>query len=132
MQQKEVSIFLFVDHRRWRAHDGRSGWALLLEALPSRYQSLERCHRGETKFENTEYETRVVLPKKQKQRFIFDRVFVVVDLSRTERKLDGLSLKENEPPQGVGVNPYPKILGIHNSGGSGSYDRTRINPTVTR
>ncbi|MED6137593.1 hypothetical protein PIB30_066371 [Stylosanthes scabra] len=26
------------------------------------------CHRGATKFENTEYSTRVVLPRKQKQR----------------------------------------------------------------
>ncbi|MED6114240.1 hypothetical protein PIB30_078491 [Stylosanthes scabra] len=28
----------------------------------------KKCHRGATKFENTEYWTRVVLPRKQKQR----------------------------------------------------------------
>ncbi|MED6176260.1 hypothetical protein PIB30_086383, partial [Stylosanthes scabra] len=30
------------------------------------------CHRDATKFENTEYWTRVVLPRKQKHRFAFD------------------------------------------------------------
>ncbi|MED6218083.1 hypothetical protein PIB30_023618 [Stylosanthes scabra] len=41
--------------------------------------------------------------------------------------LDGLSPKGNEPPQGGGVNLYLKILGIHNSGGPRSYNRTRVN-----
>ncbi|MED6173297.1 hypothetical protein PIB30_058037 [Stylosanthes scabra] len=44
----------------------------------------------------------------------------------TDPGLDGLSPKGNEPPQGGGVNPYPKILGIHNSGGPKSCNRTRM------
>ncbi|MED6109925.1 hypothetical protein PIB30_038101 [Stylosanthes scabra] len=35
----------------------------------------------------------------------------------TNPRLDGLSPKGNKPPQGGGVNPYPKILGILNNGG---------------
>ncbi|MED6124748.1 hypothetical protein PIB30_061875, partial [Stylosanthes scabra] len=45
----------------------------------------------------------------------------------TDPRLDGLSPKGNEPPQGGRVNSYPKILGIHNSGGPRSYNRTRVN-----
>ncbi|MED6147347.1 hypothetical protein PIB30_043327 [Stylosanthes scabra] len=99
--------------------DGCSGWALSLEALPSRYQSLERCHRGVTKFESTEYETQSARPWIE---------ILCVPMITTDPRLHGLSLKENELPQGGRVNPYPKILGIHNSGGSGSYDKTRVNP----
>ncbi|MED6199466.1 hypothetical protein PIB30_076186 [Stylosanthes scabra] len=33
---------------------------------------LKMCHSDATKFENTEYWTRVILPRKQKQRFVFD------------------------------------------------------------
>ncbi|MED6216618.1 hypothetical protein PIB30_009211 [Stylosanthes scabra] len=44
----------------------------------------------------------------------------------TDPRLDGLSPKGNEPPQGGGANPYPKILGIHNSGGPRFYNRTRV------
>ncbi|MED6218082.1 hypothetical protein PIB30_023617 [Stylosanthes scabra] len=36
----------------------------VVEDPPSRYQSLKRTHRGATKFENTNYGTPVVLPRK--------------------------------------------------------------------
>ncbi|MED6216826.1 hypothetical protein PIB30_011416 [Stylosanthes scabra] len=51
-----------------------------------------------------------------------------VPMTTTDPRLDGLSPKGNKPPKGGGVNPYPKIRGIHNNGGPKSYNRTRVNP----
>ncbi|MED6194541.1 hypothetical protein PIB30_029568 [Stylosanthes scabra] len=54
-------------------------------------------------------------------------VILCIPMVTTDPRLDGLSLKGNEPPQGGKVSLYPKVLGIHNSWGSASYDRTRAN-----
>ncbi|MED6211023.1 hypothetical protein PIB30_069687 [Stylosanthes scabra] len=45
--------------------------------------SLKRCHRGATKFENTEYWTQVVLHRKQKQRLDDPRLGHVPNVAQT-------------------------------------------------
>ncbi|MED6141153.1 hypothetical protein PIB30_100486 [Stylosanthes scabra] len=49
-------------------------------------------------------------------------LFSIDKISGTDPRLDGLSLKGNKPLQGGGVNPYPNVLGIHNSGGPRTHD----------
>ncbi|MED6126194.1 hypothetical protein PIB30_075991 [Stylosanthes scabra] len=46
-------------------------------------------------------------------------------MSTVDPRLDGLSPKENKPPQDGGVNPYPTVLGIHNSRGPRSQQNSR-------
>ncbi|MED6172980.1 hypothetical protein PIB30_055117 [Stylosanthes scabra] len=62
-----------------------------------------------------------LLPRKQKQSGLKSaRLWVeilYVPMSTADPSLDGLSPKGNLPPQGGEVNPYPNVLGIHNSRG---------------
>ncbi|MED6221715.1 hypothetical protein PIB30_057464 [Stylosanthes scabra] len=60
-----------VTPSKTRPH-AKSGRVMHAALLGPRSKFSLKCHRGATKFENTEYWTRVVLPRKQKQRFVFN------------------------------------------------------------
>ncbi|MED6189933.1 hypothetical protein PIB30_100825, partial [Stylosanthes scabra] len=52
-------------------------------------------------------------------------------MSTADPRLDGLSLKGNWPPHVGEVNPYPDVLGIHNSKGPKSQQNSSL-PTAGR